>query len=643
MIKKSHFYVLIIACLSLILLFGCVELPKQPIWPSSPTSEKISTGLPKFSSCTDIVSAFKNAKSISYYGIEKSITTMPTVTTGAIEYTAAQEHSPTNVQVAGVDEADIVKTDGKNIYTVSNGKLYIVEAYPAESAKELSSTTLVNITPYEIFINGNTVLIFGGKHNYWYDEEYNALYKYYYADLTVLQLWDISNKEKPKLLRTLEFEGAYISSRKIESTAYFILRKYQYSIPEDPGKIVPLYRDQKTGQVEKQPTEITKCGDIGYLPPVNAKSFVIVGAISMSNPDAEIKKEVVVASGENIYASFENLYVAEVDYSEGWYPYSGIPYYFYQSSEKTIVHKFAIDTMNISYLGSMNAAGYILNQFSMDEYNGYFRIATTKSEILPYGKSTTSNNIYTFDSELKQKGKLEDLAPGEKIYSARFIGDRAYLVTFKKVDPLFVINLSNQEKPEVLGELKIPGYSDYLHPIDKDHIIGVGKETVEAEEGDFAWDQGLKMAVFDVSDVSKPKEMHKIVIGDRGTNSYALNDHKAFLYDKKKELLVLPIKLAVIDREKYGEDIPANTYGDFVFDGAYVYKLTLNDGFQLKGEITHIEDNKTFEKYVYYYYVHGDSVKRSLYIEDVLYTVSDNKIIGNALSDLTELTRVKLN
>ena len=148
----------------------------------------------------------------------------------------------------------------------------------------------------------------------------------------------------------------------------------------------------------------------------------------------------------------------------------------------------------------------MLNQFSMDEWNGCFRIATTRGHVSREGSSST-NNVYVLDSDLNVTGKLEGLAPGETIYSARFIGKRAYLVTFKKVDPFFVLDLSVPSDPKVLGALKIPGFSDYLHPYDENHVIGVGKNTVEADpgEGNFAWYQGMKVALFDVTDVANPQ------------------------------------------------------------------------------------------------------------------------------------------
>jgi len=187
----------------------------------------------------------------------------------------------------------------------------------------------------------------------------------------------------------------------------------------------------------------------------------------------------------------------------------------------------------------------------------------------------------------------------------------------------------------VLGKLKIPGFSDYLHPYDEDHIIGVGKEAVEVKEGDFAWYQGLKMALFDVSDVENPKEVAKVVIGDRGTDSPALHNHKAFLFNRERNLLVIPVLLAEIKGDK--EALQGSEYGEYIYQGAYVYSLTPQDGFVLRGRVTHFDSDEEFKKSGYYFYGGPLSVERSLYIGDVLYTISQGKIKANLLADLSEL------
>jgi inhibitor of cysteine peptidase len=223
------------------------------------------------------------------------------------------------------------------------------------------------------------------------------------------------------------------------------------------------------------------------------------------------------------------------------------------------------------------------------------------------------------------------------------MGDRGYLVTFEMIDPLFVIDLSDPYNPGVLGQLKITGYSNYLHPYDENHLIGIGKEAVEAdtEKGNFAWYQGLKIALFDVSDVNNPVEISNYVIGDRGTDSPALWDQKAFLFDKSRNLMVIPVLVAEIDESQYPDGVPSDAYGEPVWQGAYIFHVSLDGGISLEGRITHIE-NIADPELQYYYYYSPFSVERSLYIGDVLYTISQAKIKMNNLEDLGYINEVQL-
>ena len=246
------------------------------------------------------------------------------------------------------------------------------------------------------------------------------------------------------------------------------------------------------------------------------------------------------------------------------------------------------------------------------------------------------NNVYVLDDKLEIVGKLEAIAPDERIYSTRFIGDRLYLVTFKRVDPLFVIDLSNPENPEILGELKIPGFSDYLHPYDENHIIGVGKETEGNEWGGVSV-KGVKLALFDVSDVKNPRQIDAYEIGEAGTDSEALRDHKAFLFDKKKNILVIPVTEV---KSKPYYDPRLGYYRQSYWQGVYVFSITPEEGFEVKGKITH---NEGEEERDYYYYGSPNAVRRALYMDDVLYTVSAIKIKANDIDDIdNELKEIKL-
>lgn len=612
--------------------------------------------LARFESDKALLKAFEDAQKQMYkggiVGTAETFAQTTAVAESAVPRAAGtdsgRDFSETNIQVEGVDEADIIKTDGSYIYTLGHGNLVIVNAYPADEAEILSTTVIDNFRPTELFIHGDRLLMFGSasydfRNNE--DEETGKPAKEImpyprYLNVMSVKLYDISDREEPELLKTVDFEGSYLTSRKIGSYAYFVVNSYPSYYRDDPiicTDIVPLYRESTDDNEPKAEdmVPIARCTDIGYIEPIQANNFITVASISITDEDEDVTKEVIVGSGQNVYASLENLYIAQTS----WPRYSALGKLAKDYAEKTVITKFELDDGDIEYAGTGDAKGHILNQFSMDEYDNHFRIATTTGEVWG-SERKSSNNVYVLDEELEVVGKLEDLAPGEKIYSVRFMGKKGYVVTFKKVDPLFVIDLSDHENPEVLGKLKIPGYSDYLHPYDENHIIGIGKDTVEAEEElkqgrdlDFAWYQGIKMAIFDVSDVENPIEMHKVVIGDRGTDSEALHDHKAFLFDREKNLLVMPIKLAEIK----GERTRDNQRGDIVFQGAYVYDITLDDGFNLRGKVTHYDDDSEFRKSGFYF--RGSSaIRRSLYIEDVLYTLSDNRL---QLNDLDSLERLK--
>jgi uncharacterized secreted protein with C-terminal beta-propeller domain len=262
----------------------------------------------------------------------------------------------------------------------------------------------------------------------------------------------------------------------------------------------------------------------------------------------------------------------------------------------------------------------------MDEFNGNLRLATTSSVYTPQYGQYTYNNVYVLDGKMATIGSLTHIAEQETIYSTRFIGDRLYMVTFKRIDPFFVIDLSNPRSPKILGKLKIPGYSDYLHPYDATHIIGIGKETTTNEWGGVST-SGVKLALFDVSDVANPKQLDKVQIGDAGSDSAALTDHHAFLFDRTKNLLVIPVRAVstapVIKGDYYN-------YQPQIWYGAYVFGLTPQTGFTLRGTVQHGSGDSGY----YYYGSSNSEVKRSLYIGDVLYTMSSKQIKANPLGDL---------
>ena len=296
-----------------------------------------------------------------------------------------------------------------------------------------------------------------------------------------------------------------------------------------------------------------------------------------------------------------------------------------KNQRKTYIYKFKLEDSKVTYTNTGSVPGEVLNQFSMDEKDGYFRIATTDSD--SWNSETDINNLYVLDEELKIIGKVEGLAKGERIYSVRFMGNRAYMVTFVETDPLFVIDLSKPEEPIVLGELKIPGYSKYLHPYDEKHIIGFGENTKANEYGGVVTD-GMKMALFDVSNPTKPKELFSVDIGEKGTHSEILDNHKALLFSKEKNIISFPVYISE-EAGMYKTKLK--------FQGAIVYGLDLENGFILRGTIAHQEINDGYINYDY-----SKKIERIIYINDSLYTLSKGLIKSTNMNTMEEEDSLKI-
>ena len=312
-----------------------------------------------------------------------------------------------------------------------------------------------------------------------------------------------------------------------------------------------------------------------------------------------------------MYASSTNLYITKTKYN-----------YDDETDINTEIYKLNLKDATCTFSKTGEVPGSVLNQFSMDENNGYFRIATTDST--SWDSESNTNNLYVLNENLEIVGKVEGLAPGERIYSVRFMGNRAYMVTFVQTDPLFVIDLSDPTNPTVLGELKIPGYSTYLHPYDENHLIGFGENTkvVNYGYGDQVVTDGMKIALFDVTDPNNPTEMYSVNIGGKGTYSELLYNHKALLFSKEKNIIAFPISTT-------GEDYEVE------FQGAIVYGLSLEKGFEEKGKITNLEND--IDKYY-----SRNSVQRIIYINDTLYTLSRNLIKATDINTMEPKGSIKL-
>jgi uncharacterized secreted protein with C-terminal beta-propeller domain len=305
-----------------------------------------------------------------------------------------------------------------------------------------------------------------------------------------------------------------------------------------------------------------------------------------------------------------------------------------KETQTTIIHKIAIGSEGINYGSRGEVPGRLLNQFSMDESGDRFRVATTSEFYSPYRGSTLYNNVYVLDEDMEIVGELEEIARDESIYSARFISDRLYLVTFQRIDPFFVIDLADDD-PKVLGDLKLPGYSNYLHPYDENHIIGIGKETKENQYGGVEI-LGVKLALFDVSDVNNPEVVDFYEIGGPGTDSEVLYDHKALLFDRSRNVLSIPVSIYPDYAEpRYTKD--GSYIEPKVWRGFYVFGIGSEAGFELKGKVEHFNDTGD------YYYIYGTQGSRSFYIGDVLYTVTLNNMIKmNDLQSLDEINQLEI-
>ena len=588
--------------------------------------------------------------------------------------TESLDYSETNVQVAGIDEGDILKTDGNYIYTISNNILYIIKAYPGEDAEVISTIKFEN-NPSGLFIYEDNLAVFGNIARN--DPILKKMDSYIpNQPFSFLNVYDISDRNSPKIIKDYKFEGSYLNSRMYEGFIYLVTTSYPGYGRDYP---LPIYYE---GDVERQ----IDVSNIYYYPvPYDNPKFATVSSINIKEPNQKvISKSFLVEGTQNMYMSKENIYITYTEYineyelmqdltielledklsekqktyiekvkatdgdvlspSEKKAKILNVFYEYLNSLESeeregvqdqleielkkrleefeafefTIINKISVAKGEITPRANNKVAGRITNQFSMDEYDEIFRIATTLSprwSRYDNSRQTSTNQVYTLDNNLKILDKLEGLAEDESIYSTRFIADKLYMVTFKQIDPFFVIDLSDPRDIKELGQLKIPGFSKYLHPYDETTIIGIGKDATETGRT-----KGLKISLFDVSDFSNPKEIASYISDERYSDSTALYEHKAFLFSKEKNLLVIP-------GYNYNYQQSSENY-----NGALVFDIR-KDSITLRGLIDH---SQGAERY------YQPRVERSLYIEDLLYTKSLNLLRINDLNDLSSVKNLTL-
>lgn len=558
---------------------------------------------------------------------------------------SSKDYSTTNIQVENVDEADITKTDGDYIYSISDDNVVITDVRNPKEIKVSSKISFSGDIPEDLILSGNQLVVICTA-----TESSSRTYYYNSRNNTSVRIYDITNRESPKLSKQYTLYEPYYTSRCIDNKLYVIASG---NLRKENDKIVTYYsEDWKQKEIGFD--------NIKYLKDVKTKKQTLISMLDLNDIQKELKVSSYLIDISNAYVSENNIYLLDENYTRRNYvpPVSSLfglwgaigPFKYEDNTNSsygtyTKIYKFAIlEDGTIRYDKNVKTKGRTINQYSVDEYQENLRLALYDNE---------GSRVVIFDKDLNEIGKTTYLAKGEKMYSSRFIGEKAYLVTYRTVDPLYVIDLSNSSNPKVLGELKIPGYSTYLHPYDENHLIGIGMETQEVINRDSsgrvisttAKIVGMKMALFDVSNVSNPVQMSSVVIGDSRTTSAILTNPKALLFSKEKELIAIPVNnyaedFSVTNSSNYSSAISSYTNYNkkYLSEGYAVYKINLTEGIKLKGMITHAG----VDEYIGYRYRINSKLLRGLYIDKNLYTVSENQVKVNDLDTLELLDEIDL-
>lgn len=514
---------------------------------------------------------------------------------GAAKAVADGAYSQTNIQVEGVDEGDIVKTDGTYIYVASadSGSIRIIrpEGSSMEKAGEIPDTSTVQSSRRieEFYLNGDKMTVVrsayetrdksggpgAGQEQAAVSGTPGASYYYGIYDpgkpVTVIETYDLSDRQQPKPLGTVVQDGYFQSSRRNGDHVY-VFTRYDvnvYAQRKEIEQYVPFVNG------EALPASCI------YIPEaINAFNYLVVCSVDMNQPEKALQSKAVAASGEHYYVSRENIYIASAkyDYRASQYDY-------------TELMKLSYNGGKIGFKAHGKVNGYLNNQFSMDEYQGNLRLVSTLSN--SRGKDT--NALYVLNEKLEKIGEIKDLAPDEQIYSARFMGDTGYFVTFRNMDPLFSVDLSDPANPKILGELKITGFSEYLHPYADGLLLGIGSE-IDPETTGF---EGLKLSMFDTSNPKNVREVQKLV-EESYEYSPAWNNHKSVLISASRNLI--------------GFSVEHYDYDNRQWQPAYViYSYSKAGGFQKKLSAPLAADSNY-------------RMARGLYINDWLYVVENSRI-----------------
>lgn len=496
--------------------------------------------------------------------------------------TASLTYSKTNVQVENVDEADIIKNDGKYIYTASSNSENKISIYKPDGKKVklMSQIEYNNVDDDEneafisdIYIYNNSLI----AQSYSYDEN-----SWEYTNIDIYSLADI---KKPKKIYSFSQQGSYVSSRITNGKLLVVSNRY---ISSDLCKTDEDYLPKtKINSAEKSLSP----KDICIVNDSNSESLLIVSEIDILSKENTVVSKAIAGAGTNIYCNENNLYIANSiwdDQNQAHRLKDISPILKFN----TEIYKIDI-TSGIKFTAKATVSGAVNNQFSMDEYAGNFRIATTASD----EKSNDINKLYVFDSSLKKLGEIEGFAKGESIQAVRFSGNTAYVITYENTDPLFVIDLSNPQKPKIKGSVKISGFSTNLIPISSNQLLGIGY----ADDNTNPYTDGIKFVLFDVSNPQKPTVLDSKVI--HNATSEAQDNHKAILVNGKSSFVI--------------------PYEDVNFENGYTVNLKAGS------IVFEVKDNKINISKKYATKTLSSDIVRSTIFDNAVYTFNGGEYVNS--------------
>ena len=563
-------------------------------------------------------------------------------------------YSETNVQIEGIDEADIVKTDGEYLYIAADKCVYIVSVDKDKMgvATKLEEEFFIR----NIFIDEDRLVVFGShtmeeKAPVLYDknEDLEIVNESETADLSMpvyaamktdanftvdpafgwyecktftdVNIYDTANKEKPELLQEFSLEGDFVTARKSGEIVYLAASKYIYGINDlekaSGSDILPLYSDTRakldgkdTFNFGGEEMIVAEPSCVYICSIKESTAFTTLAVLNIAgDEEADIKS--YMGSVRDFYMNKDSIFLTFDNYEYDEKTGTGREY--------TDIIALDVDGKKVTYRADGTVGGSLLNQFSMDEYGGYLRVATTEWE---WGSGEQSSSLFVLDKNLNIVGSIKDIATGEQIYSVRFMGDKGYIVTFETMDPFFTVDLSDPENPKIAGELKLPGYSNYLHQIDENTVLGVGRQTKELITRDEFGNEevvgfregGIKLSLFDISDFTDPKELDSYILGGDSTWSDALYDHKAIMVNRDKNFIGI-----CASSYESGKDT----------NGAYIFDIS-GENISLEGSIENTNVNN-------YMIDEGDEnafyFSRLCYVGDTYYYLDNGTVYAIQMTD----------